>query len=145
MRPAAAFIIKPMRQKLAGLEKFRANVLPNQNVTAVVFAASFLACTHGAHGGRQGGHNNLTHGVHEWISRPQRQAERTATPSFLINLRCAPTVKTGSRSTARRTMVPFWLNFGLRMAVCTAQCLNLEREFHHTASKLCVLGFEPLK
>jgi hypothetical protein len=41
-------------------------------------------------------------------------------------------------------MVPFWLNFGLRMAVCTAQCLNLEREFHHTASKLCILGFEPL-
>ena len=26
-----------------------------------------------------------------------------------------------------------------------AQCLNLEREFHHTASKLCILGFEPLK
>ena len=109
-----------MRQKFAGLEKFRANVLPNQNVTAVVFAASY-----------QGGHNNLTHGVHEWISRPQRQAERTATPSFLINLRCAPTVKTESRSTARRTMVPFWLNFGLRMAMCAAQCLNLEREFHH--------------
>jgi|SRR5258708_1463797 hypothetical protein len=55
------------------------------------------------------------------------------------------TVKTGLRSTARRTMVPFWLNFGLPMAVCTAQCLNLEREFHHAASKLCVLGFEPLK
>jgi hypothetical protein len=31
------------------------------------------------------------------------------------------------------------------MAVCTVQCLNLEREFHHTASKLRVLGFEPLK
>ena len=42
-------------------------------------------------------------------------------------------------------MVPFWLNFGLRMAECIAQCLNLEREFHHTASKLCILGFEPLK
>src|SRR6516164_1003705 len=26
-----------------------------------------------------------------------------------------------------------------------AQCLNLEREFHHTASKLCILGFEPLE
>jgi len=26
-----------------------------------------------------------------------------------------------------------------------AQCLNLEQEFHHTASKLCILGFEPLK
>ncbi|HEX4803249.1 MAG TPA: hypothetical protein VFV14_07040 [Myxococcaceae bacterium] len=26
-----------------------------------------------------------------------------------------------------------------------AQCLNLEHEIHHTASKLCVLGFEPLK
>ena len=26
-----------------------------------------------------------------------------------------------------------------------AQCLNLEREFHHTASKLCIFGFEPLK
>jgi len=23
--------------------------------------------------------------------------------------------------------------------------LNLEQEFHHTASKLCILGFEPLK
>jgi hypothetical protein len=26
-----------------------------------------------------------------------------------------------------------------------AQCLNLEHEFHHTASELCILGFEPLK
>src|SRR5262249_4122855 len=26
-----------------------------------------------------------------------------------------------------------------------AQCLNLEREFHHAASKLCIFGFEPLK
>jgi len=25
------------------------------------------------------------------------------------------------------------------------QCLNLEHEFHHTASKLRILGFEPLK
>jgi hypothetical protein len=26
-----------------------------------------------------------------------------------------------------------------------AQCLNLEHEIHHTCSKLCILGFEPLK
>src|SRR6516164_705325 len=26
-----------------------------------------------------------------------------------------------------------------------AQCLSLEQEFHHAASKLCILGFEPLK
>jgi hypothetical protein len=26
-----------------------------------------------------------------------------------------------------------------------AQCLNLELEFHHAASKQCILGFEPLK
>jgi|SRR5215471_21363140 hypothetical protein len=26
-----------------------------------------------------------------------------------------------------------------------AQCFNLEQEIHHTASKLCILGFEPLK
>jgi hypothetical protein len=26
-----------------------------------------------------------------------------------------------------------------------AQCLNLEHEIHHTASKLFILGFEPLK
>jgi hypothetical protein len=26
-----------------------------------------------------------------------------------------------------------------------AQCLNLEQEVQHTASKLCILGFEPLK
>jgi hypothetical protein len=25
------------------------------------------------------------------------------------------------------------------------QCLNLEHEFNHAASKLCILGFEPLK
>ena len=42
-------------------------------------------------------------------------------------------------------MAPIGLSFGLRMAVCIAQCLNLEREFHHTASKLCILSFEPLK
>jgi len=26
-----------------------------------------------------------------------------------------------------------------------AQCLNLEQEFEHDASKLCILGFEALK
>jgi hypothetical protein len=31
------------------------------------------------------------------------------------------------------------------MAEYIAQCMNLEHEFHHTASKLCILGFEPLK
>jgi hypothetical protein len=31
------------------------------------------------------------------------------------------------------------------MAECIAQCLNLEHEVHHAASKLCILGFEPLK
>jgi len=31
------------------------------------------------------------------------------------------------------------------MAECIAQCLNLEREFHHTASKLRILGSESLK
>jgi hypothetical protein len=38
-------------------------------------------------------------------------------------------------------------NLRLRTAECIAQCmnLNLEHEFHHTASKLCILGFEPLK
>src|SRR5258707_4259264 len=72
-----------------GLEKFRASVLPNQNVIAVVIAVSFLACTHGAHVGRQGGHNNLAYGVHEWISRRQSPSGKTATPSFLINVRSA--------------------------------------------------------
>jgi hypothetical protein len=37
------------------------------------------------------------------------------------------------------------LNFRLRMADCIVQCLNLEHEIHHTASKQCILGFEPLK
>jgi hypothetical protein len=31
------------------------------------------------------------------------------------------------------------------MAGCFAQCLNLEQEIHQTASKLCILGFEPLE
>jgi hypothetical protein len=26
-----------------------------------------------------------------------------------------------------------------------AQCLNLEHEIHQTASRLCILGFEPLE
>jgi hypothetical protein len=46
---------------------------------------------------------------------------------------------------ARRPVALIGLNFELRTAERTAQCLNLEREFHHTASKLCILGFEPLK
>jgi 5-methylcytosine-specific restriction endonuclease McrA len=37
------------------------------------------------------------------------------------------------------------LSFGPRTAECIAQCMNLEHEFHHTASKLCILGFEALK
>ena len=54
--------------------------------------------------------------------------------------------KTGdSSSAARGPVAPIGLSFGLRMGACIAQCLNLEREFHHTASKLCILGFEPLK
>jgi hypothetical protein len=42
-------------------------------------------------------------------------------------------------------MVPFWLYFGLRMAECIAQYLSLEHEIYHPDSKLCILGFEPLK
>ena len=53
--------------------------------------------------------------------------------------------QTGSPSAARGPMAAVRLSFGLRMAACIAQCLNLERELHHTASKLCILGFEPLK
>jgi hypothetical protein len=53
--------------------------------------------------------------------------------------------QTSSSSAARRPVAPIGLSFGLRMGACIAQCLNLEREFHHTASKLCILGFEPLK
>jgi hypothetical protein len=30
------------------------------------------------------------------------------------------------------------------MGECIAQCSNLEQEIHHTCSKLCILGFEPL-
>jgi len=53
--------------------------------------------------------------------------------------------QTSSLSAARRPMAPIGLSFGLGMAACIAQCLNLEQEFHHTASKLGILGFEPLK
>ena len=42
-------------------------------------------------------------------------------------------------------MVPIKWNFGLRMVERIAQCLNLDREFYHPASKQCILGFEPLK
>ena len=37
------------------------------------------------------------------------------------------------------------LNGGLRGSGTIPQRLNLEHEFNHTASKLCILGFEPLK
>jgi len=30
------------------------------------------------------------------------------------------------------------------MAECIAQCLNPEHEIRHAASKLCILGLEPL-
>src|SRR5258707_4567975 len=69
-----------------GLEKFRASVLPNQNVIAVVIAVSFLACTHGAHACRQGGLNNLAYLVHELISRPLAASGKTAEDSHLIDL-----------------------------------------------------------
>jgi hypothetical protein len=39
----------------------------------------------------------------------------------------------------------FGSDFGLRIAECLAQCLNLEHELRHTASKPCILGFEPLE
>jgi hypothetical protein len=42
-------------------------------------------------------------------------------------------------------IAPIGLNFGLRMAECIAQCLNLQREFHDIASEHGVLGLEPLK
>ena len=41
-------------------------------------------------------------------------------------------------------MEAFGLNCRLRMAERIAQCLNLEHDIHYTASKLCILGFEPL-
>ena len=53
--------------------------------------------------------------------------------------------QTSSSSAARGPMAAVGLSFGLRMAACIAHCLNLEREFHHTVSKLCILSFEPLK
>jgi len=42
-------------------------------------------------------------------------------------------------------MVPIGWNFGLRVVERIAQCLNLDREFYHPASKQCILGLEPLK
>jgi hypothetical protein len=36
-------------------------------------------------------------------------------------------------------------DFGLWMAECLAQRLNLKRQIHHTGSKLRILGFEPLE
>src|SRR5262249_55613420 len=39
--------------------------------------------THGAHLGRQGGHNHLAYGVREWISRRRSPSGKTATPSVL--------------------------------------------------------------
>jgi len=42
-------------------------------------------------------------------------------------------------------MAPIGLNSGLRMAECAAQCLNLEHEFHDTASEHGIFGLEPLK
>src|SRR5215831_9341092 len=46
-----------------------------------------------------------------------------------------------------RQAVACGLNGGLR-GQCSGtipQCLNLERQLNHTASKPCILGFEPLK
>jgi hypothetical protein len=74
--------------------------------------------------------------------------------SITSRMKCAPwweasglTWHTSCRRRNRRVeMMPSLTDsFGLRMAACIAQCLNLEREFHHTVSKLCILGFEPLK
>ena len=42
-------------------------------------------------------------------------------------------------------MAPVGLNSGPRMAECVAQCLNLEHEFHDTASEHDIFGLEPLK
>ena len=48
------------------------------------------------------------------------------------------------KAPARARRGPFKLK---SIAACRtiAQCLNLEHEIHDTASKLCILGFEPLK
>jgi len=42
-------------------------------------------------------------------------------------------------------MAPIGLNSGLRTAERIAQCLNLEQEFHDTASEHGILGLEPRK
>jgi hypothetical protein len=44
-----------------------------------------------------------------------------------------------------KTNGTYWVEFRTAMAEHIAQCLNLEHEIHHTASKLCILGFDPLK
>ena len=53
--------------------------------------------------------------------------------------------QTRSSSVARRPMAPIGSKFRTADGRVHAQCLNLEHEFHHTVSKLCILGFEPLK
>src|SRR5260221_10600642 len=64
-------------------------------------------------------------------------------PASLLPVGVIPTT---SRESRRTVCVGKWpLSFAVRMAECIAQCLNLEHEFHHSASKLCILGFEPLK
>jgi hypothetical protein len=69
----------------------------------------------------------------ELVHSCRRRSRRAAVPK--------PTVKTSSVAPT----APVGSNFGLRMAECLAQCLKLEHEIDHDASKLCIFGFEPLK
>jgi hypothetical protein len=52
--------------------------------------------------------------------------------------------KTGQMA-ARCNWRPFGYGLASSRPSTIAQCLNLEHEMHHTASKLRILSFEPLK
>ena len=87
-------------------------------------------------------HNDLENAALYFKTKVEKRVAmvfRSGGPRFTpTQLRLPPGIKASGR---------VWIGWVTTRSVSdsVAQCLNLEREFHHTASKLRILGFEPLK
>jgi len=112
---------RPSTQSCAGSEEAEhENVVQRSNVRSAAGARSF---TLGVGTARR---------ITFWPATVAFGAKRTCTIVWLRG--CGRYLRRNARGGRRQ-----------ELSGIIAQCLNLENEIHHTASKLFILGFEPLK
>jgi|SRR5215472_12332495 len=80
-----------------------------------------------------------------------RAARQAPLPGSLVTVTSPPIMRANLQVIAspprlgRGVIIENQAGWRQELSGTIAQCLNLEQEIHHTASKLCILGVEPLK